>query len=336
MKFETERDVLLGPVAKAIRGTSGGAWSQRWATALLLTASGTGSVTVTGQDGDLSISVTLAASVHEPGSVLVPGRLLVNLIRSAPAGPVSVSLDSGALVLVAGRSFTRLHQLDKEDLPQPAAALPPEHAMSVSASALADGIASVAFAAASAPERSILTGVLCEARETGMRLVATDSYRLAVADLDSVAAFVPDGRSTLIPARTMQEVARLCDGTDTATVAIGDGSVVFGLGAAVVTSRLIEGAYPNYGQLIPSETVGNLTVDSSALLQSLGRVSLLAGDLTHPVRFGLNPDAPLSLCAESASNGGDVLIGVNDVVKPAVIRSPSAPGFTSLVMPVRM
>jgi DNA polymerase-3 subunit beta len=148
-------------------------------------------------------------------------------------------------------------------------------AVSVDAVPLARGLKQVVPAASRDDARPILTGVLVASTAEGVRLVATDSYRLAVSDLDGLTV-LPEGRTVLVGAKGLGELQRLL-GEGTVEVYLGERYVTFRLGSTDLTARLIEGDFPNYQQLIPSGYPNRLTVERDALAQAVERVSLVGG-----------------------------------------------------------
>ena len=215
--------------------------------------------------------------------------------------------------------------------------------------------------------RPIITGVLLTAEEGGLRLVATDSYRLAVRDLAGLSGTLGGRSSVLVPSRALREVERLLSGADNITLRLGEREAAFEVGTTRITTRLIDGEFPNYRGLIPSQHPNRLTVSREALLEGVRRVKLLAREAT-PVRLGMTSDgldlvavtqdvgqAHESLDAKYEGTeltvafnpdyllqgievlpGDEVTIESIDSLKPALVRSPEHPEFLYLLMPVRV
>jgi DNA polymerase-3 subunit beta len=221
-------------------------------------------------------------------------------------------------------------------------------------------------AASSDEGRPILTGVLLTAEETGLRLVATDSYRLAVRDLPGVTV-LRAGQKVLVPSKALQELGRVLDASEPVTLHLGDHDATFEAGGVRLATRLIEGEFPNYRQLIPSHYPNRLTVGRDAFLDAVRRVKLLARDAS-PVRLAMSGDG-LELSAVSqdvgqatesldakyegsemtvafnpeylaagvdAAAGDEVSLETLDALKPAVLRSVEHTDFLYLLMPVRV
>ena len=161
-------------------------------------------------------------------------------------------------------------------------------------------------AASTDDARAVLTGVLLTAEDDGVRMVATDSYRLAVRDLPD-SEMLGEGQKVLVPSRALNELQRVLGGGDELQVRLGARDAVFESGGTRLTTRLIEGEYPNYRNLLPSPYPNVLTVGREALLEALRRVKILAQDAT-PVRLQLGGDTlELTAITQDVGNavGGD-------------------------------
>ncbi len=217
--------------------------------------------------------------------------------------------------------------------------------------------------------RPILTGVLLTASAGGLRLVATDSYRLALRDLQGV-SMLEEGQKVLVAAKGLGEVQRLLSGeTGEIEVVLGEREVVFRVGTTEVTTRLIEGEFPNYQQLIPSGYPNRLTVSRDALQAAVNRVRLVGQSKdTAPIRLGMTAEGlELSAIAqdvgeahesvEAKYEGTDLTVAFNsqflldgidaaasdevviesiDPLKPAVMKATDSGDFLYLLMPVRI
>jgi DNA polymerase-3 subunit beta len=204
------------------------------------------------------------------------------------------------------------------------------------------------------------------AEPAGLRLVATDSYRLAMRDLPGT-TLLAEGQHVLVPARALGELGRVLSGAQQVTLRLGADQASFEVGAVRVTTRLIEGEFPNYRQLVPSGYPNRLTVGKEPLLDAVRRVKLLAREAT-PIRLALRPDG-LELTAVThdvgqaredldakyegsemvvafnpeflidgvdATPGDDVVLETLDSLKPATLRATEGTDFLYLLMPVRV
>jgi len=280
---------------------------------------------------------------------------------------VSVDVGEDEARIKSGRSDFSLRVLAAEDFPRL-----PEVAGSgvrIGAATLAEALRQVIPAASRDDARPILTGVLLVAEGSGLRLVATDSYRLALRDLQGV-SMLAEGQKVLVAAKGLGEVQRLLSNeTGEIEVVLGEREVVFRVGTTEVTTRLIEGEFPNYQQLIPSGYPNRLTVSREALQSAVNRVRLVGQSKdTAPIRLGMNAEGlELSAIAqdvgeahesvEAKYEGSDLTVAFNsqflldgidaaasdevviesiDPLKPAVMKATDSGDFLYLLMPVRI
>jgi DNA polymerase-3 subunit beta len=363
VEFRCERDVLadvLGTATRAV-ATRGGSLAVLSGVKVELTGD---QLAVTGSDLDLTIAATSTVGGAGDGVFVAPARLLNDIVRALEPGAVTVSADAEEARISSGRSSFTVRLLAADDfprLPEPAG-----EQVVLGAAALGEALRQVVRAASSDDARPILTGVLLAAEDDGLRLVATDSYRLAVRDL-SGASVLAEGQAVLVPSRALGELARLLGGVDEATLRLGERDATFEVGTARLTTRLIEGEFPNYRQLIPSAQPNRVVVGREPLLDALRRVRLLAREAT-PVRITLRPDG-IELMAitqdvgeahedlDAKYEGSEMVIAFNpdylaegveavpgdevaietvDALKPAVIRSGEGGDYLYLLMPVRV
>jgi DNA polymerase-3 subunit beta len=244
-----------------------------------------------------------------------------------------------------------------------------EGGVRVEAAAFAEALRQVVPGASRDDARPILTGVLLTASSGGLRLVATDSYRLALRDLQGV-SMLAEGQKVLVAAKGLGEVQRLLSSeSGDIEVVLGEREVVFRVGTTEVTTRLIEGEFPNYQQLIPSGYPNRLTVSRDALQAAVNRVRLVGQSKdTAPIRLGMNAEGlELSAIAqdvgeahesvEAKYEGSDLTVAFNsqflldgidaaasdevviesiDPLKPAVMKATDSGDFLYLLMPVRI
>jgi len=231
---------------------------------------------------------------------------------------------------------------------------------------LADALRQVVRAASTDDARAVLTGVLLAADDDGLRLVATDSYRLAVRDLPETAV-LSAGQKVLIPGRALTELQRVMGDADELTVRLGDREATFESAGTRLSTRLIEGEFPNYRNLLPSSYPNLLTVGKASMLEAIRRVKILAQDST-PVRLSLGgPTVQLTAITQDVGNAAeevdavydgtemvvafnpdylaagidaidsdDVTLATMDPMKPAVLRGVGRDDYLYLLMPVRV
>lgn len=361
MKFRCDRDELSEALQTVQRGVSSRPGIPAL-TGVLLEASEDGTLTLTTTDLEVSARLTIQLQVQDPGIALVPARLLSDTVKSLSDAPVDLETDQSQAHIRCAAYEGALRLLPAEDFP--AVQEPGGTRISIEPAAFAEAVGQVARAASRDEARPVLTGVLLEVSREGVVLVATDSYRLAVRDLVATA----DGESrAIVPERALTEAGRAAVDQKGAVEAVTDGSQIsFKVGPLTLTSRLIEGEFPNYRQLLPEGHESRLTVSRQQLLEAVRRVGLLARDTT-PVRLEFNalgvklssssPD--LGQAVETvearfegedltaafnpqylidgltAATGESVRIDVRDGLKPGVVRG-EGDELTYLVMPVRL
>ncbi|HEX9776046.1 MAG TPA: DNA polymerase III subunit beta [Actinomycetota bacterium] len=363
MKVVIERDRFSQAVGWILRSVSARATLPALGGVLFDASSA--ALRLAGTDLELSGEAEVEAKIEEAGSALLPGRVLGEIARSLPDGAVRIVVSGSEAKLTCGAAEFTLRTLPIEDFPattQPSG----EPAGSLPAETFATAVAQVTRAASADEARPVLTGTLVDATEGKVTLVSTDSYRLAVR---SIAWTGPaEGVKRVIPARALAEAARAADGAETVEVTLGESQASFTAGAWRLTTRLIEGEFPNWTQLVPAELPHQLRLDRAALTEAVRRVGILAqsgsavkiefatdgakllaasqdvGDATElvegkfegePLTVAFNPQYLLD--GLNAVEGGEVVIAVRDGLKPALVRAPEdQEGFVYLIMPVRI
>jgi DNA polymerase-3 subunit beta len=363
VKFRCERDVLVEAL-----GTTGRAVANRGGSLPVLSgvrAELTGDrLSMTGSDLDLTISVEVTVSPDSEGVAVIPARLASDIVRALEPGAVVVEVEGDEARITSGRSQFSLRLLPADEFPR--LAEPAADAVTLGAADFAAALRQVVPAASADDSRPILTGVLLAAEEAGLRLVATDSYRLAVRDLPGTSV-LREGQQVLVPSRALAELGRALGSAEEITLRLGERDASFEVGGTRLTTRLIEGEFPNYRGLIPSSQPNRLTVGREPLLDAIRRVKLLAREAT-PVRLAMQADG-LELIAVTqdvgqaheeldakyegaeltvafnpeyllqgveVTPGDEVSIETVDALKPAVIRSLESSDFLYLLMPVRV
>lgn len=360
MRIRAERDDLADIFSRANR-----AIGARTAIPVLqgLLCEAAGNVLwVTGTDHEMTVRASTTVEVLEEGRVVVPGRLLADAVRRMPAGTVTIGGSDGEVEIVGRGPRFSLRPLATEDFPEISDI--DTEGSEVDGEQLAAAINQVTVAASGDAARPILTGVLFESSPDGLRMVATDSYRLAVRDLDGVGL---EG-TALIPARGLRELARTI-GAAKVSARLGEREAVFSSERGILRLRLIEGAFPKYRSLLPEDYPNEVVVKKEDVLEALGRVSLVAEDHI-PVRLKL-AEGGMEVSVSRQDVGGEVehLAGtyrgqdeevkvafnpryladgvgaveadevrlrVIDGVRPSVVDGGEGSDFIYLLMPVRV
>jgi DNA polymerase-3 subunit beta len=243
---------------------------------------------VSATDLDLSVTVRAAASVDEPGRVTLPARKLTDMVRALPASVVRVEGSGEHVTVECESSRFRVHGLPAEDFPG-FPKLDFATGFAVPAGVIDRLATRTAFAASTEDTRPILNGVLWEVGEDRMQMVATNGHRLARYSVPS-----PDGesesRSMIVPPKALAQIGRIFAPDDQLRVATDGKQIGFQGKRGEVFSRLIEGPYPNYEQVIPRDNDKRARLDKERLVGALRRMVVMASDQTHRVRLSLGDD----------------------------------------------
>ena len=356
MKLRCERDNLLEALTTAGRAGSGRSGATAVLPGIRLSLAGD-HLEVTGTDQDLTISTEVAVAGLSDGVVVAPARLLTDIVRALEPGAVMLQGDEEELQVSAGRSQFTLRPYRPGDFPH--LPTPSGASVSLSTAGLAEALRQVVRAASSEDTRPVLTGVLMAAESEGLRLVATDSYRLAVKDLPGAKGVLGEGQKVLVPSRALAEAVEL---------RLGAHDVRFEIGQVKLTTRLIEGEFPPYRQLIPFNYPNRLVIAREPFLDAIRRVRLVARDATTPARISLRADtAQLSVITNDwgqaveevdakyegtemtiafnpqylaegveAITGEEVVLETIDALKPATLKPTDKADYVYLLMPVRV
>ncbi len=256
---------------------------------LLVEASKDG-LRLSGTDLDISVTTTIPASVDQEGATTLPARKLVEIVKELPNATIRVTGSGEQRVQIeCGKSKFKLLGLARDEFP----AFPTvkfDGGWKVQAKDLQKLIQHVAFAASTEESRPILNGVLWELRPERMRMVATNGHRLA--RMDVPASGTGGGQADLIvPPKALEQIRRLFAGDEDIEIGKSENHLGFRSTTTQIFTRLIEGPYPNYEQVIPRENDKNLTADKAALAAALRRMSIVASDQTHRIRMAFTNGA---------------------------------------------
>ncbi|MFI6847219.1 DNA polymerase III subunit beta [Kitasatospora sp. NBC_00085] len=285
MKFRVERDVLAEAVAWAARSLPARPPVPVLA-GLLLTAQD-GSLALSGFDYEVSARVELEADIEEAGTVLVSGRLLNDISRNLPNRPVEISTDGQRVSVVCGSSRFTLPTLPVDEYP----ALPqmPTATGTVPGDVFASAVSQAAVAAGRDDTLPVLTGVRVEIEGDRITLAATDRYRFAVRELLWKPEQPDISAVALVPAKTLQDIAKSLGSGDNVSIALssggaGEGLIGFEGAGRRTTTRLLEGEFPKFRSLFPTEFNAIAAIQTQPFLEALKRVSLVA-ERNTPVRL---------------------------------------------------
>ena len=366
MKLSTTSQELLGQLQTAARVASTRSAVQALSGVQVHAAAG--EVELRATDMEIGLRVPLIAQVEREGTVVLPARLMLDVARQLPQGSLTLELRSSEqdVEIVCGPARFHIRTLRTEDfptLPEPGG----DQLVVLPAKAFVDTVGKVARSASRDETRPILTGILVSAGGTELRMVATDSYRLSVKETQ-LEAPIEGGFEANVPARALQELERIAAGqTGDLTIGMRASQVVFQVGSVVLSSRLIDGQFPNYRQLLPETYEHELHIPGDELTGVVRRVSLMAqknaplrlsfteGQLTvsaqtpdvgeaseplpvpfagEPFEIGFNPDF-LKDGLESVDSG-DVVLKLISPLRPGLVEAGDGSGFLYLIMPIRL
>ena len=363
MKLSISKPELSSAVGMVIRATASRP-SVPALSGILITADG-GSLTLYASDLETSIKTSANGLVEENGSIVVPGRIFSDIVRSLPESSVTLETDGEILNISCGQSHFTIHTLNVGDFTKF-----PEitgiDGVSLPGNVLSSMVRKVIRSVSRDETRAILTGILLTVEGAVVRMVATDSYRLSLVEqyLDEPAA---DNFEVLVPGRAFDEVVKMAAGAAAVNLSLSSNQVSFSFGDTVFVTRRLEGNFPNYRQLIPKEWKVRATANHSELLDSVKRVSLMAPN-NASIKFAVS-ETDQTLVASSRSQelgdaneslmvkveGGDgeisfnhsfvqdglaaiesefVTLEMTEAVKPGILRSAEE-NFLYLMMPVR-
>jgi DNA polymerase-3 subunit beta len=363
MKVVCSRDELAQKLAVVARAVSTRVSVQILSGVLLRAENGRLHLAAT--DMELSLRSSLEAQVEGEGAVVVPGRLLVDLVRLLPAAEVTLEhrAEEGVVHLTCGPSSSTLHTYSAEDFPR----LPDLDAVgtfTVDREALLDTISRVARSASRDESRPVLTGILVRFEGGRLVMVATDSYRMSVKET-ALGGESPE-LEAIIPARALSELSRIAQSGETLELGVHENQVVFAADEVWLTTRRIDGQFPNYRQLLPESFEHEVALPRTELLDAVRRVAVMAqrnsplrmrfaeGELTllaqtqdvgeakeslpvgftgEPLEIGFNADF-LREGIESVT-ADEIQLRLISPLRPGLIRA-EGDDFWYLIMPIRI
>lgn len=367
MKVSTARDVLFAQLQTVTRAASTRSAVQALSGVQLQARDG--GIELRATDMEIGLRVPLDGEIVRDGAVVLPARLLVDVVRALPGTTVSLELRPSEqdVEIVAGSATFHIRTLRLEDFPP----FPePEDGgrVEVPAGAFVETVLKVARSASRDETRPVLTGILVSAAESELRMVATDSYRLSVKETTLEAPLAGSFEAN-VPARALQELTRIVQHgeVDRLAVSVRTNQVIFEVGGVVLSSRLIDGQFPNYRQLLPDAYEHELQLAGAEATEVVRRISLLAqknaplrlafseGELTvsartpdvgeareslpvpfqgEPLEIGFNPEFLRD--GLEAVESGDVVLKLISPLRPGLIEAADGSGFQYLLMPIRL
>ncbi|MEY8561521.1 DNA polymerase III subunit beta [Eggerthellaceae bacterium 3-80] len=364
MKFSINKTELQNALAVVMKGTStrstlpilSGIYIETQQDSLLLQAT----------DLELSIQYHTSALIDEPGKTVLPGKLFSDIVKSMPDAAIHLDINDNSAVITCDTSSFSIKTLSADDFPGfPHVDI--EQEISVPFDAFASMVKRVARIVSKDESRGVLQGVLITLKENQLRLVATDSYRVAVTDAEIQASEAADFQAVILGS-FLQEIASLPHSESPISIALSENQIVMKYQDTVFINRRIEGNYPNYQQLLPTSYATRIEIPTDILIAAVKRISLLSPN-NSCVKFDINVDSQtlqLSSVAQDVGSaqemlpatvlGEDNVIGFNytyiidgltsimtDKVifemqapnKPGVLKADLGEDYLYLVMPVK-
>ena len=243
-----------------------------------------GALHFTTNDLDVGMSCSVEAKIEKPGGTTIPARRLASIVKELPASEVSVEVDGKNVASIScGASFFKMMCLPEDEFP----ALPKlekAKAFTLPQKVLKDALRKTSYGISTDETRYVLNGILFSFKENKLTLVATDGRRLALVDIE--AEFPRSNEvDVVIPAKCITELQRLLGEEGDVKLAVGENHVSFEAGGKLLVSKLIEGNYPNYRQVIPAESRERITIERELLLNAVRRVSLLSSEKSNSVKL---------------------------------------------------
>ena len=325
---------------------------------------------------EISIQTSSPAEVEGEGRVIIPARIFNDIVRSLSGGKFTLEQDDseGMVRLAAGENEYRIRTFAADDYPQ-LPKFPEEGTFSMPGESLVETVEKVSRSYSRDETRPVLTGILISFEDSRVRMVTTDSYRLSIKETELATAPFDGPKEAIIPARAMQEVSRIFSGSDEESieVSLSENQALFRIGDVVFGTRLIDGNFPEYRRLLPSDFERKIAVSREKLIETLRRVNLFAARQTPPVPVSLSfsegavevivkngevGDAHERLEASSedefvisfnpsylldgvsAIDSDEVVFKLNEALKPGLIvpqlnGDEGEPDFLYLIMPMR-
>jgi len=282
MKFTVSKEALLDGLQKVQHVVSSRTTLPILSNVLLVAADGRLRLTTT--DLDVGITGVVPANVSRDGATTLPAKRLVNIIRELPASEVEISVDAKNIASIqCGPSFFKIIGLSQDDFP-PLPDFQGAKEFRIPQALLRDGLKKTGYAISTDETRYVLNGIFTSFRDGKLTLVATDGRRLAMVenDLEYPASQETD---VIVPTKAVQELQRLLGQEGEVLVSLSDNQISFAVGESLLVSKLIEGNYPNYRQVIPGDSNERVELPREATLETVRRVSLLSSDKSNSVKL---------------------------------------------------
>lgn len=282
MKFTVSKETLLDGL-QAIQNVVSNRATLPVLSNVLIETTETG-IRLTTTDLDVGIRREIDATVEKPGATTLPARRLAAIIRELPSAPIEFETDGKHVTSIqCGSSFFKMYGMAREEFP----AFPSfkdARVFTLKQQELKDGLKKTSYAISLDETRYVLNGILFSFKDAKLTLVATDGRRLALWETE-IEFPQSQERDLIVPTKAITELQRLLKDDGEITLSVGENLVSFELSRTILVSKLVEGTYPNYRQVIPTETKERVALEREPFLNSVHRVSLLSSDKTSSIRL---------------------------------------------------
>ena len=364
MKLSVARSELLDALSVVGKGMSARS-TLPILSGILVSASG-GEIQFQATDLEVSVRKTCPALIESDGQAVLPGKLLTEIVRNLPEAAVTIETEADVAHIRCQQSSFTVKTLNAADFPKfPEVVV--DQTVSLPAAVMSSAVKRVTRSVSRDETRATLTGVLVVVEGPSLKMVSTDSYRLAISEV-ILEEQANDGMNVVIPGKALDEVTRIAADNQEIKIGLAENQIVFDFGSTTFVTRRIEGNFPNYKQIIPKDSETSFEVSGEELAAAVKRVSLMALH-NSPIKLAVNiEDQTLSLSAMTqdvgdasedlmvkaegrdagiafnhsflmdglSSAGQDtVRIEIKDHEKPGLLKSGSEEGFLYVLMPVR-
>jgi DNA polymerase-3 subunit beta len=259
-----------------------------------------GQLRLTTTDLDVGVSGKVDAQVEKPGATTLPARRLATIVRELPTSEIQIDIDAKNVASIrCGQSFFKIMGLPEEEFP-PLPKFDDAKVFTLSQKDLRDALKKTSYAISTDETRYVLNGILFSFKENKLTMVATDGRRLALVDLELEFPRSQEA-DVIVPSKCVTELARLVGDDGEVKMTVGENQVAFEANGTLLVSKLIEGNYPNYRQVIPGEAKERVTLERELFHNAVHRVSLLSSEKSNSVKLVFSKNN-----IEIASNTPDV------------------------------
>lgn len=254
----------------------------------LLESTGDGKIRLTANDLDVSLTTTLACDTDGGGSVAIPGKKFFEIVRSLPSDKVVINIDGEKIGIKCRKSRFKMMGKSAEEFPK----LPTQKSQakfSIQTSTLEDMVNKTSYAVSTDLTRPALCGVLWEIKKGTLAMIATDGHRLAKVELNDAAPSV-DENEIIVSPKALNILRSLTDNVEDVKISLAENHITFDLGDSIIYSRLLEGPFPDYNQVIPKKNTKTMTVSREELTDACKRVAILSSVITHQIKLKVEDD----------------------------------------------